>query len=54
MINYHLAMFDVHCSIASRDITYLICYMTSQEHIMEGSYDIRVGAPHYISSPCQF
>ena len=36
-LSYHLAMFCGHWSSASGDIKYLICHVTSQSHVIEGS-----------------
>ena len=33
-------MFDVHWSSAGEDITYFIYHVTSQEHTIEGSFDV--------------
>ena len=33
-------MIDVHKTCASRDITYLICHVNSQDHMIEGSFDV--------------
>ena len=39
-VSHHLATFDVHWSSRSEDTTYLRCHMTSQEHMIEESYDV--------------
>ena len=33
-------MIGVHKTSASRDITYLICHVSSQDHMIEGSFDV--------------
>ena len=33
-------MIDVHKTCASRDITYLICHVNSQDHMIEGSFGV--------------
>ena len=40
---HHFPMFDGHWSIASRDIKYLICHMTSQNHVILGSSNFMSG-----------
>ena len=37
MVNCHLAMFGSHWSHACRNMKYLICHVTSQNHLIEGS-----------------
>ena len=37
--SHYLIMFGVHWSGASGDITYFICHVASQEHVLERSYD---------------
>ena len=39
-VGHHLAIFGVYQFSESRDIAYLLCHEISQEHVMEGSYDI--------------
>ena len=39
-VSYHLSMIGVHKTSASRDITYLICHVSSQDHMIEGSFDV--------------
>ena len=39
MVRHHLAMFGVHRSSASGDITFLLYSITSQEHVIEGWCD---------------
>ena len=39
-VSYHLSMIGVHKTSASRDITYLICHVNSQDHMIEGSFDV--------------
>ena len=51
-VNYNLAQFGVHRSSGKRVIMYLICHMTSQDHLIEGSCEfIRVEAPPGMSPP---
>ena len=54
MINYHLVMFNVHCSVASKDITRLMCDRISQEQVMEDHMIQRVGAPYCMHHPAKF
>ena len=39
MVRHCLAMFGIHWSIASGAITFFIYAITSQEHVIEGSYE---------------
>ena len=34
MVSYHPVMFGVHWSSASEDMTYLICPVTSKDHLI--------------------
>ena len=36
-MSHHLAIFDGHCSSAIEDIKYLMCHVTSQNHLIERS-----------------
>ena len=36
ILSHHLAMFGVYWFSANGDITYLICHVDSQEHVIEG------------------
>ena len=37
--SHHLAKFGVNWPGASRGVTYLICHVASQKHVIEGSYE---------------
>ena len=52
-VSHHLAVFGGQWSGASRDIKYLIFYMTSQKQMIEGSITLQVGALYGMSPPCQ-
>ena len=41
---YHFAMLTVYWSSVSGDITHLICHMTSQNQVIERSYDFFIGS----------
>ena len=43
-MNHHIAMFGSHWSIAIADITYVICHMTLQDHVIWGSFDFVGGS----------
>ena len=42
MVSQHLPMFGVHWSSGSGDIINLKCNVTSQELVIEGSFDIKL------------
>ena len=43
-------MFDAHRSSASGNVTYLICHMTSQDHVIERSCEVTDGStPLYVT-----
>ena len=44
MVNRHLVMFGSHWSNASRNMKYLICHVTSQNHLIEGSITFMSGS----------
>ena len=49
-VHHLLAMFDAHRSSASGNITYLICHMTSQDHVIERSCEVTDGStPLYVT-----
>ena len=48
MISQYLG---AHGFSASGDITYLICYITSYDHLIESSCKFMVGPPHGMSPP---
>ena len=37
MLSHHLTMHGGHCFIATGNIEYWICHVTSQNHVIEGS-----------------
>ena len=37
MVNHHFAIFGGHWSSANGDVKYLICHVTSQNHVIGGS-----------------
>ena len=37
MVTHHFAMFGGHWSSANGDVKYLICHVTSQNHVIGGS-----------------
>ena len=43
-ISNHLAMFGGHQSSANEYIKYLICHVTSQNHVIEGSCNFMSGS----------
>ena len=54
MVILHLAMFGSHWSSTSEDIKYLICYVTSQNHLIEGSCNFMSvsSSCHVTTLPC--
>ena len=51
MVSYHPVMFGVHWSSASEDMTYLICPVTSKDHLIEGSSNvIGTSSSSYVST----
>ena len=49
MVSRQLAMFGGHLSSVSGDIKYLISYMTSQNHEIEGSNNIMSRSSRYVT-----
>ena len=45
------AYFGGHGSSSDGDIVYLICHVTSHDHLIEGHVNLLVGAPCGISPP---
>ena len=43
MVSHHFAMFGGYWSSAGGDIKYLICHVTSQKHVVEGSCNFMFG-----------
>ena len=52
MVSHHLTIYGGHWSSGNGDITYLICRLFSQDHVIENSNDW-MGAPHLLSPPWQ-
>ena len=44
MLIHHLVIFGGHWSNASGDIKYLICHVTSQNFVIEGSFNFMSGS----------
>ena len=44
MVSHHLIMFGGHWSNASGNMKYLICHMTSQNHVIEGERKFMSGS----------
>ena len=42
-VSHHLVMFSSYWSSANVDIMYLICQVTLQDHMIEGSFDFISG-----------
>ena len=43
MVSHHLAMFGNLWSVTNEDLKYLICHVTSQNHMIEGSVNFMSG-----------
>ena len=39
MVTQHVTKFNSHMSCGSRDVTYLICQKTSQDHVIKRAFD---------------
>ena len=44
MVSHYFAMFGRHWSLAVGDKKYLICYVTSQNHVIKGSSNFMSGS----------
>ena len=42
-MNHYLAILGCHWPNASRDIIYLICHVTSENHVIKGSNNVMSG-----------
>ena len=49
---WNLTEFDGFRHRDSEDITFLICHVILQDHVIKGSCDLWVAAPHDKSPPC--
>ena len=52
MISHHLVMFGGDWSSLSEVVKYLVCHVTSRDHVIQGSCDFKGGA-YCVSSPYQ-
>ena len=52
-ISHHSAKFGGHRSWGSGDILFLICHVTSRDHLVTVWCDIMKGSPHFKSLSCQ-
>ena len=43
-LSHHLAQLGAHWSSVSRDIKYLLCHVTLQNHVIEGSFNFMSGS----------
>ena len=54
LISHHVGMYGGHWSIACGDIKYLVCRLTSQNHMIEGHVTSWVRTPHGMSHLAKF